>query len=46
MRLAKVLLFDRQLLDDSSDTDESVFAEITIKVDDVKEFEEEMVKAA
>jgi len=46
MKLAKILAFDRELLDDSPDTDNSVFVESTIRVEDVKEFEEDMVEAA
>jgi len=46
MKLAKILAFDRELLDDSPDTDNSVFVESTIKLEDIREFEEDVVEAA
>jgi hypothetical protein len=46
MKLATILAFDRELIDDSPDSESPVIQDVTVKVDDVKEFEEDMVEAA
>ena len=45
MKLATILAFDRQLLDESTDEKTEVL-ESTTRLDDVLEFEEDMVEAA
>jgi len=46
MKLADILAFDRELLDESKDTEESTYNDTPITLQDVREFEEDMVEAA